>query len=289
MKLKHYWINSAHEPYIRSFDPQLGHAHNFLKSPKGIKAIPGYDLWPIDLDSREAQYRIILLGGSTSDTWWSEENYLRPLSKRLNDAIGPTLLFNGGVCGYHSGQEFLKLCRDVPSIRPDVVLSLSGINEIVDHNVKGHPFFSTFMRDVGRFLTSFTSAFDNIDVGPSHSIDVSSVFLRHGRLMNVVAEEFNCKYLQILQPTLGRGDYSPKAFENEFIASAKDEYFDKLGKFYDEISAVVSKKGFEHVIDFSNIFVDEEGPLYKDLRHLNQQGNDILADKIFDQIKTLLE
>ena len=40
------------------------------------------------------------------------------------------VIFNGGIISYGVAQEFLKLSRDVLALKPDIVLSLSGVNDV---------------------------------------------------------------------------------------------------------------------------------------------------------------
>jgi hypothetical protein len=230
------------------------------------------------MDSRKAERKIMVLGGSTSDTWWTEPSWLAPFATALNRNC-PTLLFNGSVCGYHSGQEFLKVARDVPLIRPHIILSLSGINEFVGHHVASHPLFSSFEKSVAEFLSENVTAFDGYNAGPPHSTGGADVFLRHGRFMRMIAEEHDACFLQLLQPTLGTSAYNPNEDEASMLTAAGDHYLQTLTEFYTGVRSAINQPGYEHLLDVSDAYAGQRG-LFVDLRHVNQQGNDLLASHI---------
>lgn len=97
----------------------------------------GYDRFTTssgDLHGEKAEppLRLLSLGGSTT-SWRYREGSLwaRDLANLVSERTGRQVqLFNGGVRGYSSSQELIKLVRDAHSIAPDLVVSLSGINDI---------------------------------------------------------------------------------------------------------------------------------------------------------------
>ncbi len=78
---------------------------------------------------------IITSGGSTTDGFFKflNDGYTWPLglSKILNTRNQSYQIWNGGVGGYNSSQELLKLITELPKLnkKPKIIISLSGINE----------------------------------------------------------------------------------------------------------------------------------------------------------------
>lgn len=75
---------------------------------------------------------ILVLGNSSSDdstgNLISWPRYLREeLSRKIKQNV---VVYNGAISGYHSGQEFMKLCRDGLDLNPTIVISFSGVTEV---------------------------------------------------------------------------------------------------------------------------------------------------------------
>lgn len=110
-------------------DPHLSHAHD----PEHLKAM-GYNVTPgfVTYDSGVSgdALKIVVLGGSTSDPAlgysWPEL-----LAGVLKERGAKATVLNGGVAGYSSNQELIKLTRDVLPLGPDIVISMSGVNDLV--------------------------------------------------------------------------------------------------------------------------------------------------------------
>jgi len=118
--------NTAKMSYL---DPHLGYAHDHATDDGlgDVGGVPGFAVYG-DPDAPDA-LRIVALGGSTTDPL-DPGNWPRALQRLLANQGVPAVVFNGGVSGYSSNQELLKLIRDALPLEPDLVLSLSGINRI---------------------------------------------------------------------------------------------------------------------------------------------------------------
>lgn len=99
------------------YDPLLGYSR--------LDDIEGYKIF-----HPEYKKRIVVLGNSTTD--WSVSG-LRSwpywLSELLVKSGYEYSIYNGATVGYYSGQECLKCIRDILSLKPDIVISCSGIND----------------------------------------------------------------------------------------------------------------------------------------------------------------
>lgn len=81
---------------------------------------------------KDDDLKIMILGGSTS----TEAAYIPEswVSKMYNKYFrnNKVTIYNGANCGFDVVQELLVLLRDGPVIKPDIVISLSGVNNICD-------------------------------------------------------------------------------------------------------------------------------------------------------------
>ena len=77
-----------------------------------------------------------------------------PLSKVLNGrnplqhslSKGNPICILNGACGAHnSWNEFCKIQRDLPSYKPDIVISFSGINDFKNHVHPENPYLNTHL------------------------------------------------------------------------------------------------------------------------------------------------
>lgn len=73
--------------------------------------------------------RIFVTGASTSDVLLKQTIGVNELQKLFNEREINAVFYCGAVCGYNSGQEFLKLIRDGSSVAPDIHTSYSGAND----------------------------------------------------------------------------------------------------------------------------------------------------------------
>lgn len=80
--------------------------------------------------SLQGTKRVVGLGGSTTDPQTQPWNWVYYLSEECTKRKELCQTLNGGILGYSTTQEFLKLVRDVIPLKPDLVISLSGVNDL---------------------------------------------------------------------------------------------------------------------------------------------------------------
>lgn len=138
-------------------DSMFGYAPGRCETPEGMFLEDGLAFYQ-DETVRDPAPTILTLGGSTTD----------PVTMSKRDDIGfdtwPRLLadtcrashpgcrvVNGGRAAFTSSQELLMLVRDGLALRPDVVVSLNGINEFYafkDGVLRDHPFITRQQREL---------------------------------------------------------------------------------------------------------------------------------------------
>ncbi len=91
--------------------------------------IEGFELYG-DADNPNA-LKIVALGGSTTEsTLHYIKGWVQYFTEYLRQNNISAVVYCGGVCAYTSSQELLKLIRDVIPLKPDIVLSYSGNNDL---------------------------------------------------------------------------------------------------------------------------------------------------------------
>lgn len=240
---------------------------------------PGIMVYGAD---KESDYKIAVLGGSTTDggafpfkSW--------PLI--LHEDLGKQgiTIYNGGVSGYTSGQEFVKLVRDCLPLKPNMVIVYDGFNELsVDTQ---YPFAFPYAKTV------FNYAIDNLEknvvgdyedtltLGIGSEKDRFDNWLSCIRNMHAISKENNIAFFSFCQPELS----SKKGMtiqEKNILLSEPNSYVVKCMKegFRKHMEMGPQLLG-GYIYDLSHIF-DEESDIYMDSCHVWEKGNKIIAKEI---------
>lgn len=276
------------------YDPLLGYTHNHEAArARGIEAVPGYEVIRPAGHGGGSLPRVMVLGGSTSSRL-ELCNWPRHMVEIAEQDHGTALeVFSGGVGGYGSSQELIKLIRDLPGIKPGTVVVLSGINDMgFPWAAPGHPMVHSFQATIARSVANGADAFSDFSLGPRDESPAHEHWLRNVRLMKAACEASGVDCLVFLQPVLGAGAYVPQgtdvALFAEHVKGKRNEdgspYIDALREFYDVVRGELAagKPDYAHVTDLTDIFVGQEG-IYRDSRHPNEIGNRLIAQRICDR------
>ena len=288
-------------------DPLLGFALDPVAlrertRSEGTEIIDGFVVHPAP-PGDEATLLIVALGGSTtapdSATWVTQ------LSELLTRKGYRARVFNGGVPGYSSSQDLLKLIRDVVLLEPDIVIALEGVNDLrFLHGIREqplvHPYavttlnyvsearisgpFPNLRRLAQRWLRGDRWQVEGISLGPPVDLAPAESWMKNARTARAVTDEFGIHYLVGMQPIMGVGGLDPDERERELLAQlyANPRYLGELRSFYDEAGQL--SEGSDAVVDLTEIFSGESG-VYKDARHQTPEGGRILAESIYAEIE----
>lgn len=192
-----------------------------------------------------------------------------------------------------STQELIKFLRDVVPMKPNMVLSYSGINDLVDSHGdfndygKGYPFaFPRLKMKMDQFLKD-TQESNSLYLGRKSGLGVEEIWILNKRIMNYVAKEMGMVFYTFLQPMLYCGDYTidpeimPKL--EEYRKNERFSYmFEHAQTFREKI--INQMQNEDYVIDLTGIF-DRCSKIFIDFAHVNEWGNQIIADNIFRHIE----
>ncbi|MGB0683424.1 MAG: SGNH/GDSL hydrolase family protein [Magnetovibrionaceae bacterium] len=272
------------------YDPLLGFAHNHqAEGPTYIRQIPGYEVMGAPDD--QSPKKVMILGGSTSSRLELCNWPLHLLRLLEAEADGPWQVANGAVGGFGAAQELIKLIRDLPALRPDMVLVLSGINDLgFQWSPPGHPFVHQFQETLARSVSQGAEAFSGYTLGPACETTPAAHWLRMAGLMKAAA---GSGVRVFLQPVLGAGAYQPKGSDidlaTEQLAPRTNpdgsSYLAAVDAFYSEVRPRLGRDEYSHIVDLTDLFADEQS-IYRDCRHPNDRGNGLIARAIFDHLKS---
>ncbi len=277
--------------------------------------IEGFELFG-DINNPDAK-KIVALGGSTTEsTYLFIKGWAQYLAEILNNNNMPTVIYCGGVAGYSSSQELLKLIRDVLPLRPDLIISYSGLNDLY-----GYPKPTEQIRNGRPFITHFQVEFiekimkkllesqanlpvmhdlmwddngmDTVYFGLKNNKSASELWLDNARIMHSIAQEFNIEFISFFQPFAFNGFYEidevQKILYNRKSPTCIIDGYKKWGEPYaEDVKKIIeSINKYDYIYDFSRLF-ENHPAVYFDASHVYEHGNQIIAKAIYEILIPLL-
>lgn len=311
------------EKILNGIGLRLGvHFKNIKRYSQEINLLPyhydpvlGYNLGAKDKDTsgfcifgdmENAKFRILTLGGSTTDSSiypfksWSECLHDLLEEKGLSNAV-----ICGGVAGYTSAEELFKLIRDGFSLKPDIVLNYSSVNDMQVE--EEYPYINFYMRQISEYLMKKRDMdglnFDSHGFGISYGIngftsgnleEKCNFWLDNQKMIHTVCQSRNVRHMTFLQPTLFNGSKPLSVQEQSYQLNLvyigvkkeyKSRYADKTRSFVSLARDAIRK--YKWIYDLTEIFGEEN--VYIDFAHVNERGNKIIAEHVASIICDNLE
>lgn len=249
-------------------------------------------------ENKDNLLRIAVIGGATTDYSYSAvRSWPDFLHEILEDNGIPNVIFNGGMNGYTSSEERDIVLRDVPCLKPDLVLSLSGECDIgFIMTDRFHPWYSRYTSGKLESILRehkcddmhlwFDAANDNMRFD-KEKFD-SQNWLKHQRIMYASLKSYAIAFHGFLQPVIFCGNYEMSKFEKrcmDLFETEGKEQISSIGlisdegkRFYKEVCENMSEYPFLH--DLSGVF-DTVSGVYSDGVHYDEGGNRIIAQAIY--------
>ncbi len=291
---------------MTAIDPLLGFAHVYAKDAEIAiphTVLPGFVAFVPPSQKEWPRPWIVALGGSTTDPLLGNGSWPGALSRLMQKQNIAGTVINGGVGAYSTSQELLKLIRDVVELKPDLVISYSGINEQGKWGQMPHPMVHPRQRDLFDQLLSPSRnpppVFTNtvfllthlgkqnrrteipLEFGIPTEKTPGEFWMRNVNLMHAVAVASEIRYLSIIQPVIGIAGTEP---EPRHAHKMTEKYLTDLQDSY-----AIARRSAEttpFLVDFSGILARRSDVFFDDARHINEQGNEIVANKL---LATLLD
>ncbi len=264
-------------------DPNLG--YNIIN--KGCEKYPGFFVYG---EEKEQDYKIVISGGSTVDaTLYPFKPWAEILYEIITQRGYRVTIYVGGAWGYPVETELVKFLRDVLPLKPDMVISYSGVNNLVADSQ--HPFCNMYQRQFYEKISANKGNIRPVTYGISREEDNFTQWLCSERMMEAVCGEFGIRFMSILQPLLGAKGTEYSFEEKEIIlntiANNPSVDYMKRGK---EFSESVKEKIDEYtwLYNFSQI-LDGAEDIWIDKCHVNEKGNEIIAKEVWEVTRPVLK
>lgn len=244
---------------------------------------------------------VAVSGNSTSDPYtggivsWPELLYNNLV--KVNPQI---CLLNCAMTGYTSTQEFLKFNRDVLPLKPDIYIMMSGYNDIQGNaSVDRYPFLHKYQKRFYDFLlTNPVLAPDSMDMRNLHEVTYGlpcvepdyRIWLNNVRKIKAICDSFEVKYVPYLQPMVENGKYQiDDELRRIFIEYFGKDNYNSVKKKTINFCECIEKES-EKNLEIHNIvhLLDKIPNAFYDTCHCNEQGNLVIATKVFHDIKDMV-
>lgn len=228
------------------------------------------------------KYKIAVLGGSTTDGMLYPFRSWPEILYELLDSNTVTIA-NYGISGYNSGMELIKLIRDVLYSKPDIVLAFNGFNDYIscEYDVQ-NPIGFKYLNSVMRYIADKNDK-EMFNGAKFEDITPYDRWIKNVEIMNAVSELNNIFFIDFLQPMLS--SKRNKTRSEELLECISDITFPETKSFREQYAA---EKKREYIIDLSDIFDDQDN-VYIDCCHVNENGNEIIANKVFEYMQKYLK
>lgn len=271
-----------------------------------------------ELNFQDDDYKIFFLGGSTAFGGGSTtDNNTIPaiLEKKLKDVELNVKVVNAGLPGSRSIEERYYIEKYIIDYSPDMIIMYDGWNDGLSYNYTYEEFktqsfyaINNIQRDTTATQTGIITFFDKInyktglvvlqalrdfafdqnkasEVIPeeinlkAHTFTVEKNLQNNWSEICKMGEEYNFQTINMLQPILGTSDRIISDGEKNYNATER------------ELNLMAFKLNdteyypCDKVYDLRNVFDGMDGiPIYFDLGHMSDFGNQIIANNIYEKI-----
>lgn len=255
----------------------------------------------LQMPKQKGAYRIFLTGGSTaygSGAPSQESTIGSLLEKRLNDELSKKNnlhyeVFTFANPAWASTQERIAIENYLSELQPDLILSLSGNNDVfwgdAGRNVL---WFSAFADDYFRTLANegllMAGRKELADLphakpveGPVPSETVAYRLEKNTRLGAHALENMGVQWIFFLQPTLSVTKKPLTPRERDFLSKSK-AYYEECYQAIVKRLSVVDARNFKFV-NLAGVF-DQYGSaedMFLDQFHFGDKGNAVIANAMF--------
>ncbi|MEW5820732.1 MAG: SGNH/GDSL hydrolase family protein [Cyanobacteriota bacterium] len=270
----------------------------------------------------QKEIKIFLLGGSTMWGEWARDDYTIPseLAKLLYNNRIKARVINLSESGYNSTQELIVLVNEIQKGNiPDIVIFYDGINDTfsaIQSNKAGIPLNESNREkafELEKNIYNLTTEYyknlikqlsiyklilviksklvrpqspDKFIYENTLSDEVVKTYSSNVNIIENISNRYNFKLLFYWQPIIFRKD---KLTTYEKI-KAKDDY--RFEKFYKSVYEAVDKSKVlnsnQNFYNLSKIFINKENTVFIDVCHVTEEGNLIIAEKMYLDIKDVI-
>ena len=262
------------------------------------------------IPEQENDYKIFMIGGSTVfGAGMKNDNLTIPAQLELNlkNKFENIQVINAGVSSITSFEELYIIENKIYSMDPDMIIVYDGANDvhykrIEMPEIKKSEEESFKFKSIQKFYRTPVMIYRYI-IQPMENSNILNIqnddFIRESEKTNSElsqilgnvwydrinkfcekSSEMNIKSIVIIQPTIYNANKPISISEEPFFY--KNPFGEETFKEIVENSKKLSNCTL--VKDYTNIFDDSNESLFYDSVHLNDKGNSLIAQKIYDEI-----
>lgn len=301
---------SQPSPFV-GYAPQLGDQAEGHFNTVGLR-----DRREVAMPRPDDVYRIFLTGGSFAysiGTLGPDTTIAAYLERALNERnpwSGRRVeVFNAAVPAWASTQERILIENRLSELEPDLVVSLTGANDVHWAYLKNDILWFRAYEDqmylelINRSLRR--AGAEPFRPEPAWTLDeppspetVARLFVKNVRLAGFALADAGAQYVVALQPTLSphAKTLSPgeRAWLEQHEPAGKGEYLAACFGAMDEALARVRDARGEgsglaaiHAIDVRDVFDGRDDSIFIDMFHTVDKGNQLIAQRLADEIARL--
>ncbi|MCM1120955.1 MAG: hypothetical protein NC489_23275 [Ruminococcus flavefaciens] len=247
-------------------DPLVGHSQIITN------AAPGWKIY-----GTEEGTKIVILGGSTSSELYHPENWVSKLYYLLSDYGFNITVYNGAHPGNDIVAELLRFLRDGYVLQPQIVVSMSGVNNIFckeADNQFNERILNQWMRNRspnGKYCSGIYS-----------DEPVYQFWLRNVKLLKMVSEFYGAQFYCFLQPISMLMENMTVYERSVFGERTSRAYKDSKSLRNREFGQYIESEN-ENYINIVDLLDHKEG-MYLDSCHYTDKANEVIAKKVYEII-----
>jgi hypothetical protein len=259
------------------------------------------------IEKPENVLRIFMVGGSTTfGAGSTSDNTTIPsiLQIKLQES-NPTKkieIINAGIPFADSFREVYHIKNKIIEYSPDVIIIYDGWNDafhkrIYDESIqkienqedneikfKKFPFYRTpFV--INKILGETSNEHSNIEKGSNE--EVISNWKNNLLDLCKIGNQKGFKTFIVVQPLVGTGNKNLSPYELKYLNSSKSDILEIIHGFTTELK--ILETTCSGTADFTNVLDGISEPIFYDQGHMNDQGNEIIAEDLFNLINPILK
>ena len=269
----------------------------------------------------EGAYHIYMFGGSTmwgmgSPDWETIPAYLQNFYNETDQTV---CIHNMGQLAFHSTQEVVELVNLIQlGNRPDMVIFYDGVNEFGNLIGTGKPWLPSASFDTRKleedvspfvelisttntyyFLSKFFKSPNDAppitpyskEQGDQIIQDTVNTYIHNYQIVETLGEQFDFEFHFFWQPTILFNKpltEIEEAIVKQDVPSIGPPYFDNnfevIKTLYDEIEELADR--LDNLSYLGYVYETTTDLLFYDLYHVTPQGNELIAQEMFDILKS---
>jgi len=251
---------------------------------------------------KKTKHRILIIGGSTAEAWKSSI-----LEKKLKDNMNLDVeVINGSHGAYNSRQQLIVLSVWGGRIKPDIVVSLDGANDIL-HSLRSENEAGTFYLNhtyksylTKPYLGSFIFLIQNSQLinglnrlsrrfvefkAEDHYKNIE-IYLESKKNISLISKSYDAYHISILQPYSGFKKNKTDREESFKIYDFRDKIVKELFVFSEQkLNYLFNNIENTYHFNSQNLFETKRGVFSDDFHFLDDYGYEVLSNEIYKIIK----